>query len=59
MNQEGHEMKQLWPNLRCYAVICLQRLRKTTKKSQDKWSQGQYFYQGPSKYEAEVLTTQA
>jgi hypothetical protein len=31
MNQERHEMKQLWPNLRCCAVICLQRLRKTTK----------------------------
>jgi hypothetical protein len=30
----------LWPDLKCHPVICLERCKKTTKKSQDRWCTG-------------------
>jgi hypothetical protein len=32
MNGKGFGRKQSWPNLRYYASICLEGVRKTTKK---------------------------
>jgi hypothetical protein len=33
MNGKGFGRKQSWPNLRYYASICLEGVRKTTKKT--------------------------
>jgi hypothetical protein len=54
---EGHGRKQLWPNLRYYNDICLERLRKTTNKfSQDSKTLGQDLNLGPCECEAGVLS---
>jgi hypothetical protein len=57
MNLKGLEGSGCGLILRCYTSICLEGLRKITKKlSQDSRSPVRDLNPGPRKYEAEVLT---
>jgi hypothetical protein len=58
MNSKGYGKKRSWPNLRYCPGICLDGLRKTTKKlSQDSKSVGRDLNPGPPDYKTGVLTT--
>jgi hypothetical protein len=60
MNYKGYERTRKWHNLRYYPGICLEGLRKTTKKlSQDSQSPDRDLKPGPPKYEAGVVATAA
>jgi hypothetical protein len=53
-----HEKKRLWPNLMHCPIICLERLRKTTKNvSQDNQAPVRDLYPGPPEYEEGKLAT--
>jgi hypothetical protein len=50
-------MKRSWPNFRFYPSICLERLRKSPKKTcQDTRCRGRDFNLGPPEYEG-LFTT--
>jgi hypothetical protein len=55
-NLNGCGRKRLWPNLRYYSGICLERL-KDHEKLEDSRSRGQDLHPGTHEYEAEMLTT--
>jgi hypothetical protein len=58
VNCEGYGRELSWPNLRCYAGICLEKLRKTTiNVSQHSRSLGKDFNPGLPAYDTWVLTT--
>jgi hypothetical protein len=46
----------VWRNLKSYLGICLEEMKKTVKNlNQDRWSSGQDFNSGHSKYEATMF----
>jgi hypothetical protein len=58
MKRIGCVWKWLWPDLKCYPDIFLERLRKAIENlRQDSRSLGQCLNPGPPEYEAGVLTT--
>jgi hypothetical protein len=57
VNWKGYGRKQLWLNLRFHAIICLERLRKTTKASVSITSLPWDLNLGPPEYKAGVQTT--
>jgi hypothetical protein len=58
MNWKGYERKRWWCNLRYYTSICLEGLRKTTKKSVRMPDFGPRFESEPPEYKVGVIATQ-
>jgi hypothetical protein len=57
MNPKGCGRKWSWPNLRYYPAICLEGLRKTTKKLSQDWQfPGWDLNPGPPEHETGALT---
>jgi hypothetical protein len=57
MNWRGFRRKRLWPNLRYYFDIRLDRLNKTTTSVRRAGLRGRDLTPVPVEYEAGVLTT--